>query len=102
MITDRFDYRPYRSGYYDNIYEAFPRGKENAIFPWELSSTLQYFYGISLYEEALRVIRNMQADGYLIIEDNGRFYRAKSLEELASVYGRTFASYVYHNWFWIL
>lgn len=87
MIIYRYRADTIPKCHYDDIFCAMPRGKANAITPEEFSAMLEYDYGITQEDEALRVIRCMQADGYIIIEDNGKFYRAENYKELAEVYG---------------
>ena len=87
---------------YDEIFERIPRGKENAISLLELSQVLNYHYSIHPCEEALRVITCMLADGYIIIGDNGKFYRVSHFYELREIYGDRFAEDADLSNYWII
>lgn len=86
--------------HYDDVFEMIPKGLNHAIFAWELGRMLKYEFNITPYEEALRVIRAMQADGYLIMEFNGMFYRPETFEDISDAYGYPFARSIWYSDFW--
>lgn len=86
--------------YYDDVFEMIPQGIEHAIHAWELGQMLKYEFNVTPYEEALRVIRAMQADGYLIMEFNGMFYRPEKFEDISQAYGYPFARSIWYSDFW--
>lgn len=102
MMKDRFCRNIFPAPYYNNIFEAIPRGIDNGISYWEFACMLKYEYDICPYEEARKVISSMQDDGYIVIVNKGMIYRAKDFKELVSVYGSRAADIVFNSPFWMI